>query len=55
MSSLEVEPEQQCSIAEIPRDYGSIQASTVFELDVGSFMLARIREELGECGQFLPP
>ena len=46
---------EECPVAEIPRDYGDIQEPNFFELDFGSFMLARIRDEIGESGEFLHP
>ncbi|WP_168210453.1 SMI1/KNR4 family protein [Persicimonas caeni] len=46
---------EECPVAEFPRDYGDTQEPNYFELDFGSFLLARIRDELGERGQFLHP
>lgn len=46
---------EECPVAEFPRDYGDIQEPNYFELDFGSFLLARIRDVLGHPSEFRHP
>lgn len=45
----------ECPVAEIPRDWGDIQEPNFFADDFGSFLLRRVRDQLGEHGAFEHP